>query len=133
MTRDAGKGAQALIDTMAEHWVIWAPDQASHLGRLFAAFRRVQRLQRGSRLTLLTARPLLPGAPTPAAVMDYWPTGMLRGDMAKHLHQVTLIKEPVRVLTEGSRSPVIQDQMLALLTYGAPRPEGSVPTSECVN
>ena len=64
LTRDAGKGAQALIDTMAEHWVIWAPDQASHLGRLFAAFRRVQRLQRGSRLTLLTARPLLPGAPT---------------------------------------------------------------------
>ena len=128
LSKDVAQGAEALADTLSDHWILWAPEVGSHMGRTVSAFKRVQQCSPSARRTLLAQRPQLPGQPSSGALADYWDTPLLAGDMGKRVVSITLLEPPVRVVVEGLQGPRVQDQNLALITYGAERGALPLPT-----
>ena len=102
------------------------------MGRTVSAFKRVQQCSPNARMTLVVQRPQLPGQPSINALTDYWDTPLLAGDMGKRVASITLVEPPVRVAVEGLHGPRVQDQHLALITYGDTRGDLPLPApSQC--
>ena len=97
-TKDAAGGAPSLEDTLADRWVMWAPDERSQLGRMAASLRKLRSAAPDAKLALLTARPVLPGRPSPAAMAEFWSSALFQGEVGKMVEQVMLLEPPIRTL-----------------------------------
>ena len=124
--RNAQRGAEALDATLADRCLLWAPDDASQLGRMAAALRTVRRGNRQAQLRLLTSRPVLPGAASAAVVTDYWASPLLQGEVGKMVVDITFLEPPVRLLLEGDAGPRLQEHHMAVVTLG--EGDGTLPT-----
>ena len=78
-------------------------------------------------LSLLAARPVLLGRPSPEAVADFWDTPLLTGDAAKTVKQIVILDPPVRVVVEGQLGPRVQEQHLSIITYAGLRDTPQLP------
>ena len=76
----------------------------------------------------MAQRPTLPGRPTPAALADFWASPLFSGEASRHIESMVLLEPPVRILTEGPHGPRVQEQHMALITYGAERDGSCLPT-----
>ncbi|CAK0813390.1 unnamed protein product, partial [Prorocentrum cordatum] len=129
--KDAASAAPAFLDTGARHWLAWASDDRSCMGRWLATLRLIRDTTPAAQLSLLTVRPVLPGGLSPTEILDFWSPTLLQGEGGKRAESIVLLEPPVRVLIDGELGPRVADQHLAMITFGQLR--DTTPTPVVVN
>jgi hypothetical protein len=107
--------------------VLWAPTDASGLGRWMQTFLKLMEQRPALQVHLLLDRPVLPGRIPPTDLLDYWPTPVFTTTARHHIQGIRLLHPPLKVLEAGPLGPRLRERHVGLLTLG-PERHDTLPT-----